>query len=385
MEYQHYEFHSLDKPLSAAARKKISSWSSRVEATATSATFTYSYSDFPEDEFQVVEKYFDMMLYLANWGSKRLLLKIPAHLVDFNEIKLFDCSVWDKHYAESDLIIQKKGNHVFIDLSENEDEGYIEWIETGGLIPLLSIREDIINGDYRTLYLFWLHVMSSRVKNLEESKEIGVILKTIEPPVPPNLAKHNGAIQAFIKFWEIDNSWIKAASERSPSHKEKVLNFENMIQSLSESEKVNYLHRLAKGEVRLHQTFLKFLKSKEGISNTKSDSKTRRNVEELLELTTKVDGEKKALAKIKAEKKKKEKMNKMAKEESQHWESVKYNVSQGNSRSYDLAIQTLEDLLELAEYENKMSNFKFKLSEVKAEFSRKSSFIQKVKRTFIDL
>ncbi|MFT5647958.1 MAG: hypothetical protein ACI976_002654, partial [Aureispira sp.] len=191
MEYQHYEFHSLDKPLSAAARKKISSWSSRVEATATSATFTYSYSDFPEDEFQVVEKYFDMMLYLANWGSKRLLLKIPAHLVDFNEIKLFDCSVWDKHYAESDLIIQKKGNHVFIDLSENEDEGYIEWIETGGLIPLLSIREDIINGDYRTLYLFWLHVMSSRVKNLEESKEIGVILKTIEPPVPPNLAKHN--------------------------------------------------------------------------------------------------------------------------------------------------------------------------------------------------
>lgn len=383
MEYQYYEFHALDKLLSSADREEISSWSSRVEATATSAIFTYSYSDFPKDEFRVVEKYFDMMLYLANWGTKRLLLKIPKHLVDFNEIKQFDCSVWAEYYAESDLIIQKKGNYVFIDCRENSEGGYVEWIENGSLIPLLSIREDIINGDYRTLYLFWLHVMSKRSKDFKESKEIKEILETREPPVPSNLAQPSGTDQAFIDFWEIDSSWIKAAEEASFSNKEQVFNFESAIQSISESEKIDYLHRLAKGELHLKQTFLKFLKSKEGVLN--SSSKSNRTVKDLVELVKKIDEEKEALKKKEIDRNKKEKMRKLVKTQEQQWKSVKHNVSQGNSRGYGLAIETLKDLYELAEYENEISKFKFKLEEIKAEFSRKSSFIASVKCEFINL
>ncbi|CCI15973.1 hypothetical protein MICAF_170011 [Microcystis aeruginosa PCC 9807] len=40
-EYQYYEFHAIDRPLTQEERAAISQLSSRVKPTATSASFTY--------------------------------------------------------------------------------------------------------------------------------------------------------------------------------------------------------------------------------------------------------------------------------------------------------------------------------------------------------
>jgi len=382
MEYQQYEFQCIDKPLSPEDRAEISSWSSRTEATASGATFTYSYSDFPKDEFQVVVRYFDIMLYQANWGTKRLLIKLPLKLVDYEALKQFDSSVGKRYYYERDLVVTRNQEYAFIDFNENDEDGYIDWVEEGSLLSLLPIREYIINGDYRPLYLFWLHAMLRRAQQTNATESLAKILNTKEPPVPNNLKKISAPLQDFIEYWAIESSWIKAACQNSQDQTKPTLDLEKSIKSLSEKEKNDYLLRLAKGELRLNQHFLKFLQKKEGLSTTNTKHENRRNVKDLVEVVKKIDFEKQSLAKAEAEKKKKEEMRRIANTEERRWESIHKNVSKGNSRAYDFAVETLKELLELAEFRNEIPAFKTQLEKIKTKFSRKSSFIRKVKNNF---
>jgi len=61
-----------------AAIKKLSS---RVNLTPTSASFVYNYGDFPGNAEKILEQYFDVMLYISNWGSRRLMFRFPKALL----------------------------------------------------------------------------------------------------------------------------------------------------------------------------------------------------------------------------------------------------------------------------------------------------------------
>ena len=77
-EYQYYEFLALDRPLSAEDLAYVRTLSSRVQPTPTQAVFTYSFGDFPGDPLKLLAKHYDVMLYLANWGSKQLAFRFPT-------------------------------------------------------------------------------------------------------------------------------------------------------------------------------------------------------------------------------------------------------------------------------------------------------------------
>ena len=67
-EYQYYEFLALDRPLTEEQRAELRSISSRAEITATRFVNEYQWGDLKGDPRQMVERYFDAFLYLANWG-----------------------------------------------------------------------------------------------------------------------------------------------------------------------------------------------------------------------------------------------------------------------------------------------------------------------------
>lgn len=81
-EYQYYEFQAIDRPLTAEEQGEIGSWSSRTHPTSTQAIFNYNYGDFPKSPEKVVEKYFAAMLYESNFGSKRLIFRLPCTIID---------------------------------------------------------------------------------------------------------------------------------------------------------------------------------------------------------------------------------------------------------------------------------------------------------------
>ena len=81
-EYQYYEFEAVDRRLTEAEMAEVRTLSSRVVLKPTSAHFVYHYGDFPGKPEAVLVKYFDAMLYLANWGTRQVMFRWPQALVN---------------------------------------------------------------------------------------------------------------------------------------------------------------------------------------------------------------------------------------------------------------------------------------------------------------
>ena len=81
-ECQYYEFQTIDCPLTTKEQAAIKKLSSRVKLTPTQVIFLYSYSDFRGEPEKVLAQYFDLMFYIANWGSWRLTFRFPKAIAN---------------------------------------------------------------------------------------------------------------------------------------------------------------------------------------------------------------------------------------------------------------------------------------------------------------
>lgn len=80
-EYQYYEFLAVDRPLDNAQQAEVRTLSTRARITATSFTNEYHWGDFRGDPRRLVERYYDAHLYLANWGTRRVMFRLPLSLL----------------------------------------------------------------------------------------------------------------------------------------------------------------------------------------------------------------------------------------------------------------------------------------------------------------
>ena len=81
-EYQYYEFTAVDRPLGARELDTLRGLSTRAHITPTSFVNTYEWGNFKGDPRRLMERYFDAFLYLSNWGTRELIVRLPARLVD---------------------------------------------------------------------------------------------------------------------------------------------------------------------------------------------------------------------------------------------------------------------------------------------------------------
>ena len=88
-EYQYYEFLALDRPLTDKQRAELRSISTRAEITATRFVNEYEWGDLKGDPQKMVERYFDAFLYLANWGTRRLMFRLPRRMLDAETAKQY--------------------------------------------------------------------------------------------------------------------------------------------------------------------------------------------------------------------------------------------------------------------------------------------------------
>jgi hypothetical protein len=178
-EYQYYEWQTLDRPLTPEEQAAVNELSSHIDVTSSRAVVTYSWGDFKHDPIQVLAHYFDAFLYLANWGSKRLALRFPKNLLDARQI--------EPYLGEYCIELQPVGDVLILDISLDEEEG-TDWIEGEGWLSSLSrLRDDILEGDYRALYLAWLR--AAELQNADDDEP--------EPPVPPGLGDPSPPLASF--------------------------------------------------------------------------------------------------------------------------------------------------------------------------------------------
>ena len=144
-EYQYYEFQAVDRPLGDAERRELRALSSRARITATSFVNSYDFGSFRGDPAKLMRQYFDLFIYLANWGTRRFSLSLPRRLVDNSDI--------ERSSVEHDAVtITSLPEKLVIDVcrdieAEDWDDG------SGWLASLAPLRADVLNGDLRVVYL----------------------------------------------------------------------------------------------------------------------------------------------------------------------------------------------------------------------------------------
>ncbi len=245
-EFQYYEFQALDRPLSEEELGEIRRLSRRVAPTPTQAVFTYSFGDFPADPKKVLQNYFDALLYLASWGTKRLVFRLPLSLVDTETLDLYCFPE-----AISASVIK---DYVILDLRFYEEGGFRVEGE-GWLSSLVPLRGDLLRGDFRVLYLAWLKAVA--LEGEREGQE-----ELVEPPVPAGLQNLTAPLKNFVQLFEIDEDLIAAAAEASaPQSTPPELELEKLIARLPEQERTDLLVRVARGEPHMDIQLTKRLQS----------------------------------------------------------------------------------------------------------------------------
>jgi hypothetical protein len=81
-EYQFYEFLAVDRPLDVRQLGEVRSLSTRADVTPTSFVNVYHWGNFHGDPRTMMERYYDAHLYLANWGTREVMLRLPTSVLD---------------------------------------------------------------------------------------------------------------------------------------------------------------------------------------------------------------------------------------------------------------------------------------------------------------
>ncbi|HEY2266296.1 MAG TPA: hypothetical protein VGI96_27005, partial [Streptosporangiaceae bacterium] len=113
-EYQYYEFLALDRPLTAEQRAELRSISSRAAITSTRFVNEYEWGDLKGNPREMVERYFDAFLYLANWGTRQVMFRLPRDVLDPETAEVY-CDT-----ETASLIVT--GSHLIFNLHVDPDE-----------------------------------------------------------------------------------------------------------------------------------------------------------------------------------------------------------------------------------------------------------------------
>src|SRR5205814_34178 len=171
--------------------------STRAAITPSGFVNHYEWGGLKADPLDWMQRYFDAFVYLADWAHCRFALRLPSDIFGKVELKPFG--------VKQSLTIDAGEDHWILDWSLGDSENYDRFAEDDGrgwMGRLLPLRDELIRGDKRSLYLGWLAGVAKR-----EVRET-----TLEPPVPAGLSQLSAAQNALAAFLEIDADMIAAAA-----------------------------------------------------------------------------------------------------------------------------------------------------------------------------
>ena len=379
-EYQFYEFRTVNRALTRAEQAEVNTWSSRANVTPSGATFVYNYGDFKKDPERCLLSHFDMMLYVANYGCRRMMFRFPADLVDFEAMQAY---VWEheedyEHYLR---VYQKEG-YVVVDIEENAEEGYGFWVEGEGILPALaSLWTDIANGNYACLYLAWVHFAAYFQEIMDDSDEQDgdEDAPMTEPPLALGLKKPSAALSEFMEFWGISDDLRAAAAQNSPAEDNApAAELEQGLQRLPEAEKTAFLARLLRDEPHLRIALVKRLQEVSGTAAAQPAA-DRRSLRVLQEAEAAASKQRMEREQREAAEKRRLELEAMKKREPAIWAAMEANLFKKTSSGYDHAVKELVDLRDLADYNKARPQFEEKMADILERFGRSSALKERLK------
>jgi hypothetical protein len=381
-EYQYYEFLAIDQPLSAEDLAYVRSLSRRVQPTPSHAVFTYAYGDFPGDPLKLLAKHYDAMLYLANWGSKQLVFRFPKAAIDQLAMKPY-------YYGVEEIELTAVGQHVILNIAFHEGDS-LGWIEDDEalLAPLAPLRDDIMRGDLRSLYLAWL---ASAARAGADSEDDGAEAwdgaderdddddgKLIEPPVPPGLGQLTAPLRTFMEFFEIDQDLVGAAALASLPLKATKEPIEQWVPLLPEAERNAFLARAARGQA-IGAELRRRLREAGGEARPVAATTPQRTFSAIVAAAEEMRRQRLAGERQQAERARLAKLEALAKREEQVWAQIPGLLAQRTARGYDEAVAQLSDLRDLAVHQNQRAVFDARLQDVLAPYATSAALLRRLR------
>ena len=363
-EYQYYEFQTVDRPLTDQEQEAVGKLSSHIEVSPTRAVVTYSFGGgFRHDCKEVLAKYFDAMLYMANWGSKQLLFRFPSGLIDLDSIMPYCLEDWVTSWAI--------GGHVVLDIHFDE-EGDMDWVEGEGVLsPLLRLRDDILHGDYRALYLAWLRAIV-----LDDPE---VAMADVEPPVPAGLKNPNAALSRFVQVFGVDRHLAAAATASSPPLQAKPQDdLRQAIARLPRETCDDLLFRLAQGEAHLSLALNRVLQPTTPLSPV--EATPRRAVAQLFAEAQELRGRARTRQAEEAERKRLRDLQVLAQNEDRSWEEVEALIKRSQAQPYEQAVELLAKLQELAAFQGSQAAFSERIGQLRTRYKGRPSLMERLRK-----
>ena len=368
-EYQYYEFQAIDRPLDQAAQQALRAISSRARITPTSFTNHYEWGDLKADPRDLVVRWFDLHLYLANWGSRRLIMRLPKRLLNRKDIDPFLCQIdWVEIITSGDSLV------FYMSRYELEPDDYSE-DGAGWLAALAPLRSDVLAGDFRLFYLLWLAAVEDGVVADDEIE----LMQGIGPLT--------GALEAFANFFVIDPDLVQAAAELEANEAAmSKADLRRGLAEMSERDKTELLLRLAGGEVHVGAELKKRLrKQSRGLSASHRAAGTlRARALAIAEarahaLAERLETERRRQAK-EEEKARRVRLDALRRRGASVWREIEEEIERRNASGYDRAASLLADLQTLAAEQNDRQDFDSRLASIRARHERKGKFIERLAR-----
>ena len=375
-EYQYYEFQAIDRPLEETDRKALRRISSRAEITPTKFTNVYNWGDFKGKPHKLMERWFDLHLYLANWGARMMMIRLPKRLINRSRVEDFVQEVNEVRLLES-------GENLIVDIAFYAEESGYKYPYSaegdGWLDSVAPLRNDLLAGDLRLFYILWLSAVERRILP-DHRKEP---LAGIGP-----LSAH---LEAFAKFFGVDLDLVRAAAETpdgSGRGDSLAAMTRNAIASIPEDEKTALLLRLVDGDPHIGAEIRNKVRVAWDAAEGPAQGR-RRTVAELRRRRLAIRHERKAeqarkreaerLRKGKeAERAQRVRLKTIRQRGARVWIDVEREIQGVNASSYDRALRLLLDLRALARETGTVHAFAKRLESIRARHRRKRLFIDRL-------
>jgi hypothetical protein len=362
-EYQCYELLALDRRLTAQEMAELRSISTRAEITPTRFWNEYHWGDLKADPAELLARYFDMHLYFANWGTRRLMFRLPLSAVDLDALRAYA--------PGGPATLTTTGEHAVLDLWSEVEEPEDEWFEAGHLAASLTpLRAELLGGDRRVAYLAWLLAVQACEVDAEAP----------EPPVPHGLTSGSAPLTAFAEFLRLDQDLLAAAAESHAEDRHEPGRFRAWVERLPAQEQERWLLRAAdNADLRLGSELLgEFRRAHPPVtSGRRTAARLQARAEELLATRRRAAAQRAARARAAAAAARSKRLAGLARREDAAWRELEQLVE---ARSYDQAVRLAMDLRAAAAQADRPEEFDRRIAEVKQRYARRRALLDRLRR-----
>jgi hypothetical protein len=287
-------------------------------------------------------------------------------------LRLLDLPTAQRYCVGDMASARVSGEHVVIDLISEDEEGEDFDVDgEGWLSAIVPVRAELVVGDLRLLYLAWLLCVHAYEVPDEQ----------VEPPVPAGLGKLTASLKDVAEFLRIDPDLLAVAQDASIAGAP-AQDMAAWVASLPAAEKDAALLTLLSGDDPHLRAGL--LRRFRGAAPAQPGSRTagelRSAAEARLKDRVRAEEERKRRAVEEREReraaKRARRLAMLAAEGDRVWARVDAMIETKKPAEYDLAVDLLEDLQEVAE----PAEFARRASELRVRHARKPSLMDRFDR-----